>query len=123
MRPEDELSMDMLIQKAGSKFYLLISENPDIIVVRSLSEAKDTASETFEEISQLKAKSRVLDTFLRFKESEKISNRELMGKMSPSRLQYRTKVLYEMGLISREGSPKEPIWAITKRGKQVLSRF
>ncbi len=46
MRPEDELSMDMLIQKAGSKFYLLISENPDIIVARSLSEAKDIASET-----------------------------------------------------------------------------
>lgn len=46
MRPEDELSMDMLIQKAGSKFYLMISENPDIIVARSLSEAKDIASET-----------------------------------------------------------------------------
>ena len=46
MRPEDELSMDMLIQKAGSKFYLVISENPDIIVARSLSEAKDIASET-----------------------------------------------------------------------------
>ena len=46
MRPEDELSMDMLIQKAGSKFYLVISENPDIIVARSLSEAKDMASET-----------------------------------------------------------------------------
>ena len=46
MRPEDELSMDMLIQKAGSKFYLMISENPDIIVARSLSEAKDMASET-----------------------------------------------------------------------------
>ena len=46
MRPEDELSMDMLIQKQGSKFYLLLSENPDLIVARTLSEAKDIASQT-----------------------------------------------------------------------------
>jgi hypothetical protein len=46
MRPEDELSMDMLIQKQGSKFYLLLSENPDLIVARTLTEAKDIASQT-----------------------------------------------------------------------------
>lgn len=46
MRPEDELSMEMLIQKQGSKFYLLFSENPDLIVARTLSEAKDIASQT-----------------------------------------------------------------------------
>ena len=80
-------------------------------------------SEALDEISQLRAKSRVLSTFLRFKESDRLSNRELMGRMSPSRLQYRTKVLNDMGLIRREGSPREPIWAITPRGKQVLSRF
>ena len=36
MRPEDELSMDMLIEKTSSKFYLLFSENPDLIVARTL---------------------------------------------------------------------------------------
>ena len=29
VRPEDELSMDMLIEKTGSKFHLLFSENPE----------------------------------------------------------------------------------------------
>lgn len=80
-------------------------------------------SEALDEISQLKAKSRVLSTFLRFKESDRITNKELMGRMSPSRLQYRTKILDEMGLIRREGSPREPVWVITARGRQVLSRF
>lgn len=46
MRPEDELKMDMLIEKTGSKFYLLFSENPDLIVARTLTEAKDIAKET-----------------------------------------------------------------------------
>jgi hypothetical protein len=80
-------------------------------------------SEALDEISQLKAKTRVLSTFLRFKEADRISNKELMGKMSPSRLQYRTKTLDEMGLIRREGSPREPVWVLTPRGRQVLSRF
>ena len=46
LRPEDELQMDMLIENTGSKFYLLFSENPDLIVARTLTEAKDIAKET-----------------------------------------------------------------------------
>ena len=36
--PEDELQMDMLIEKKGNKFYLLFSENPDLIVTHTLIE-------------------------------------------------------------------------------------
>ena len=46
LRPEDELQMDMLIENTGSKFYLLFSDNPDLIVARTLTEAKDIAGET-----------------------------------------------------------------------------
>lgn len=46
LRPEDELQMDMLIENTGSKFYLLFSDNPDLIVARTLTEAKDIAKET-----------------------------------------------------------------------------
>ena len=80
-------------------------------------------SEALDEISVLRAKTRVLSTFLRFKGSDRISNKELMGDMSPSRLQYRTKALYDMGLIGREGTSREPVWVLTTRGRQVLSRF
>jgi predicted transcriptional regulator len=80
-------------------------------------------SEALSEISELRAKSRVLSTLLRFQDADRISNKELMGNMSPSRLQYRTKTLHDLGLIEREGSTREPIWVITPKGKQVLSRF
>lgn len=43
--PDDELKTDMFIENTGSKFYLLFSDNPDLIVARTLTEAKDIAKE------------------------------------------------------------------------------
>ena len=62
LRPEDELQMDMLIGKTGSKFHLLFSENPDLIVARTLTEAKNIKKETEHAISLFSDPSRRLSS-------------------------------------------------------------
>ena len=79
--------------------------------------------DTIEAVAFLKTKRIILDTFRKFKRKDSYSNRELMGDLSSSRLTYRTRELSRLGLISKGGTWKEPVWSITPKGEQVLRRF
>ncbi len=85
--------------------------------------AVSMGQDSVDDIATLKVQTKVLDTFIRFKESERISNKELMGDLSSPALSYRTKELDRMGLIRKEGSSKNPMWVITPKGQQMLKRF
>lgn len=45
VRQDRELEMEHLIQDHGYKFYILFSDNPDLIVAQTLTEAKGIADE------------------------------------------------------------------------------
>jgi len=80
-------------------------------------------SDDLDDIAELKRKKKVLNTFLRFRDSQSYSNSELMKGLSKQGLVYHTKELSRMGLIRREGSIKYPVWVLTDKGEQVLGRF
>ena len=75
------------------------------------------------DITTLRIQTKVLDTFKRFKESDTISNRDLMGDLSAPALSYRTKELDRMGLITKVGTGRNQSWKITSKGECVLKRF
>ncbi len=79
--------------------------------------------DTIDAVAFLKTKRIILETFRKFKKKDTYTNRELMGNLSSSRLTYRTRELSRLGLISKGGSWKEPVWSITPKGEQVLRRF
>ncbi len=80
-------------------------------------------SDSLPEMAELKSKRKVLETFLRFRGKPRITNRDLMGSLSNSALTYHTRMLSDMGLISKEGSAKTPIWVLTNKGEQMLRRI
>ena len=80
-------------------------------------------SDSLDDIAWLRSKRRILETFLRFRLSPSFTNKELMGSLSNSALTYHTRELSRMGLIRKEGSSKNPVWVITKKGEQALKRL
>ena len=80
-------------------------------------------SESVEDVMDLKIQTKVLDTFLMFKDSDERTNSELRGDLSAPALSYRTKELERMGLIVSEGSYRNLTWKVTSKGKSMLRRF
>lgn len=80
-------------------------------------------SDAVDDLAALKTQSKILDTFLMFRDSDTRSNSELRGDLSAPALSYRTKELERLGLIASEGSYRNLMWSITPKGKQVLRRL
>lgn len=98
------------------------SFDADLYYIRD-GEVVRMRSDDLEGLAELRGKRRVLETFLRFRDSRSYTNRELMGSLSKQGLVHHTKELSRMGLISREGSVKYPVWVLTDKGEQALRRL
>lgn len=80
-------------------------------------------ADSVSDITTLRIQTKVLDTLMRFKDSDTITNKDLKGDLSSPALSYRTRELDRLGLITRVGSSKSPSWNITPKGRQMLRRF
>lgn len=79
--------------------------------------------ENLDELIELKSKTKIMKTFLKFRDNKSKTNRDLCGTMSPSALAYHTSQLQKIGLIEREDSVRNTRWILTEKGKQFMNRL
>lgn len=80
--------------------------------------------ENINELTDLKSKKQVLETFRKFSDRAPKTNEELMGSLkSPGSLSYHTKYLSNAGLIKRFNGVRNGSWILTEKGEQVMKRI
>ncbi len=80
--------------------------------------------ENIKELTDLKSKKHILETFHKFSDRAPKTNEELMGNLnSASSLSYHTTYLSKAGLIKRFNGVRNGSWILTEKGEQVMKRI
>ncbi len=80
--------------------------------------------ENIKELTDLKSKKQILDTFRKFSDRGPKTNEDLIGSLkSPSSLSYHTSYLSKAGLIKRFNGVRNGSWILTEKGEQVMKRI
>ena len=80
--------------------------------------------ENIDELTDLKSKKQILETFRKFSDRKPKTNEELIGSLkSPASLSYHTRYLSNAGLIKRFNGIRNGSWMLTEKGEQVMKRI